>query len=101
MRVVLLAVWLWLAALAVARADGECDAPLADWQPREALVAKLQTEGWQNIAIRIEDGCYLVRAFKTDGGRLRGKFDPATLAPLPGGHGRHGGDGSDHPHPED
>ena len=79
-----------------ALADGFCVAPLADWQPRDALEAKLEGDGWRGIAIRIEDGCYLVHAFNDQGDRLHGKCDPATLAPLLDrghGHGRHGHDG--------
>jgi hypothetical protein len=93
MRVAMFAIWILVATLAVARADGDCNAPLADWQPRDALVAKLQAEGWQDVAIRVHDGCYLVRAFKAEGGRLHGKFDPATLAPMADEHGRHGDEG--------
>jgi len=78
-----------------------CAAPLADWQPREALQKKLETDGWSDIAIRIEDGCYLAHASNARGERLHGKFDPVTLAPMPGG-GRHhhhhdGDDGPFHP----
>ena len=79
-------------------ADEFCDAPLADWQPREALQAKLEGDGWRGVAIRIEDGCYLVHAFNDQGERLHGKFDPATLQPLSDDHHHHhyGGWGDDH-----
>ena len=86
-------------------ADSLCDAPLTDWQPREALQAKLEGEGWRDVAIRMEDGCYLVHASNDQGERLHGKFDPATLEPLPGGHGHHdhdhGHDGWPHDRQED
>ncbi len=72
-----------------ALADRFCEAPLTDWQPREALQTKLESEGWRSVAIRIEDGCYLVHAFNDQGEFLHGRFDPATLEPLPG-HGRGG-----------
>ncbi|WP_113892184.1 hypothetical protein [Roseiarcus fermentans] len=49
-------------------------------------------EGWLGVAIRVEDGCYLVHAFKDQGEPLHGEFDPVTLAPLPR-HGHHGQDG--------
>ena len=104
MRVAALFVLVLLAGLPLSAplADSFCDAPLTDWQPREALLAKLEGEGWQGVAIRIEDGCYLVHAFNDRGERLHGKFDPATLAPQPGGHGHHdhdhgGEDGSHDP----
>jgi hypothetical protein len=73
-----------------AHADRDCEASLADWQPREALVAKLEAEGWRNIAIRIEDGCYLVHAVNAAGERLHGKFDPARLNQVSAGRGHHG-----------
>ena len=103
MRVALFVVLALLTGLRLSAglADPLCDAPLSDWQPREALQAKLEAEGWRDVAIRIEDGCYLVHAFNDQGERLHGKFDPATLAPLPGGHDHHGHDGLPHDHPED
>lgn len=94
MRVALLAI---LAALAMplaspALADSHCEAPLSDWQPRDALQTKLEAQGWRGVAIRVEDGCYLVHASNDQGERLHGMFDPATLEPLPDrrGRGHHG-----------
>jgi len=103
MRVASLVVLALLAGLqfSAGEADSLCDAPLSDWQPREALQAKLEGEGWRDVAIRIEDGCYLVHAFKDQGERLHAKFDPETLAPLPGGRGDHGHEGWSHDQPED
>jgi hypothetical protein len=92
MRVITIAFLIMWAGASAAQADGDCSAPLAEWQPREALVAQLKTQGWRDIAIRIDEGCYLVRAVNGDGERLHGKFDPATLAAVKaGGHG-HGGE---------
>lgn len=59
-----------------------CRAPLAAWQPPTALVDKLTADGWQDIRVRIDDGCYKVRAVDAAGDRLERKFDPATLAPV-------------------
>ena len=104
MRVAALVVLTLLAGLPLSAGladDSFCEAPLSDWQPREALQAKLEGEGWRDIAIRIEDGCYLVHALNDQGERLHGKFDPATLAPLPRGHDHRGHDGWSHDHPED
>jgi hypothetical protein len=56
-----------------------CSAPLADWQPREALQTKLEAEGWTVLSIRSDDGCYKVRATKAGGVRLDAKYDPASL----------------------
>jgi hypothetical protein len=98
MRGVLLVV---LALLAVppagpSLANSNCETPLADWQPREALQMKLESQGWRGVAIRIEDGCYLVHAYNDQNERLHGMFDPVTLEAAPGhdrgqSHYGHGG----------
>ncbi|MCW2285998.1 hypothetical protein M2323_003835 [Rhodoblastus acidophilus] len=94
MRVPLAAVLVVVAGLdvagfRVALADTWCSAPLSDWQPRETFQKKLEAEGWREIAIRVEDGCYLVHAANERGERLHGKFDPVTLAAMPHDHDRH------------
>jgi len=60
-------------------AEQACSAPLADWQPRQALQTKLEAEGWTVMSIRSDDGCYKVRATKAGGERLAAKYDPASL----------------------
>jgi hypothetical protein len=76
-----------------------CNVPLSDWQPRQALQKKLEDEGWQAIAIRIDDGCYKVRAMNAQGERLDAKFDPAKLEIVSrGGRGGHGAPRGDHGH---
>jgi hypothetical protein len=67
-----------LGAMPVA-ANQACSAPLAYWQPREALQTKLEAEGWTVLSIRSDDGCYKVRATKPGGERLDAKYDPASL----------------------
>ncbi|MFG1479981.1 PepSY domain-containing protein [Xanthobacter sp. V4C-4] len=62
-----------------AAADRDCTVPLADWQPREVLQRKLESEGWTVLSIRSDDGCYKVRAANARGGSLKAKYDPATL----------------------
>lgn len=69
-----------------AAADRDCNVPLADWQPREALQKKLEAEGWTVLSIRSDDGCYKVRATNAQGMRLKSKFDPGRLVPIPGQH---------------
>lgn len=80
---------LWLVAPALAQ--HRCRVPLADWQPREALQARLEQQGWTVLSIRADDGCYTVRARNMGGERLEGTFDPATLERVSrhGGHGEH------------
>lgn len=67
----------------LALAETRCAVPLGQWQPKEALETKLKNEGWQEVAIRIDDGCYKVRADGKDGARLQAKFNPETLQPMP------------------
>lgn len=78
-------------------AQHHCRVPLGDWQPREALQARLEQQGWTVLGIRADDGCYKVRARNAAGERLEGKFDPATLEPVgrAGGHDRHDDDEQD------
>ncbi|MBB4200315.1 hypothetical protein CCR94_00490 [Rhodoblastus sphagnicola] len=92
MRVATMALMIMLTSAGAACAHWDCAAPLADWQPREALVSKLEADGWRDVAIRIEDGCYLVHAVNAAGERLHGKFDPASLIQVSSGR-RHHGDG--------
>jgi hypothetical protein len=89
MRFAILVVLALLAVLTPSAgvADPFCLAPLTDWQPPDALQAKLEAEGWRGIAIRVEDGCYLVHASNDQGDRLHGRFDPATLMRVGRGQG--------------
>ncbi|MGH2341418.1 PepSY domain-containing protein [Segnochrobactraceae bacterium EtOH-i3] len=81
-----------------ALADRDCSVPLASWQPREALAAKLRADGWTDFVIRTDDGCYKVKAVNGRGQRMKAKFDPATLERLPSDHdGPHDRDRDDGP----
>ena len=84
-----------VAPAAIVRADERCAVPLADWQPREALKARLERDGWSVVKIRADDGCYKVLAIGPDGVRQKTRFDPATLERVGHDehdrHGRHGG----------
>lgn len=60
-------------------AGPHCRVPLGEWQPREALQAKLEQQGWMVVSIRVDDGCYKVRATNQRGESLERKFDPRTL----------------------
>ena len=75
-----------LASLAVlagglgpALAGDRCDVPAKDWQPREALQAKLEAQGWTVRGIKTENGCYEAKAVDKNGKRLEGVFNPKTL----------------------
>ncbi|WP_028670985.1 PepSY domain-containing protein [Saccharospirillum impatiens] len=60
-------------------ADDDCDDPIANWQPREALRQQLQAEGWIVYRIKVDDGCYEVKAQDNQGHRVEASFAPASL----------------------
>lgn len=62
-----------------ALAGPRCHAPLAEWQPRQALEDKLKAEGWQIRRIKTDDGCYRVYGTRGDGKRVKATFAPDTL----------------------
>lgn len=94
-----LAASLAVAMPSAARADGRCAVPLADWQPREALKAKLEGAGWKVLKIRADDGCYKVLAVDPEGRTVKSRFDPATLDRVEGRD--HDGHGHRHGHEDD
>ena len=67
---------------AVTLADEECTDPIAQWQPREVLKTKLEQQGWVVKRIRIDDGCYEVRAIDAQGRRVKATYAPASLTLL-------------------
>jgi hypothetical protein len=70
-----------LAPAASAR-EAHCTVPMADWQPREAVQALVETQGLTVRRIKIDDGCYEVDALDATGQRVRLRLDPASLAVL-------------------
>ncbi|MDR3374503.1 MAG: PepSY domain-containing protein [Ancalomicrobiaceae bacterium] len=77
-RIALAIIGLGLSASSAA-ASQHCRVPLADWQPREELHRVLEREQWQVVSIRLDDGCYKVKAVRPNGERLEALFDPGTL----------------------
>jgi hypothetical protein len=63
-------------------ADEECTDQIAEWQPREILKKQLEAQGWVVKRIRIDDGCYEVRALDSKGRRVKATFTPASLTLL-------------------
>lgn len=97
---------LLLAALALAaqttlaRAEVECEEPMADWQPVSKLVEAVTAQGWTVQKVRADDGCYHLRATDKDGKPVEAIFDPVSLRLLATGsddHEHHGGDKHDAP----
>ena len=60
-------------------ADDHCNDPVANWQTREALTQQVEQYGWQVQRIKVDDGCYEVRALDRKGNALEAKFSPASL----------------------
>ena len=64
----------------VALADDDCEAPMADWQPRSAVQQLAQSKGWIVQRIKIDDGCYEIKGRDAGGQSIEAKIHPATLA---------------------
>ena len=62
-----------------ALADDDCDDPISNRQPREALRQQLEDDGWIVYRIKIDDGCYEVKAQDNEGNRVEASFAPASL----------------------
>ncbi|MGJ8561760.1 MAG: PepSY domain-containing protein [Litorimonas sp.] len=70
-----------LGAAGVALADDDdCRVPMADWQPREAVQAMAEAQGWTVRRIKTDDGCYEIKGRDATGREIEVKVDPATLA---------------------
>ncbi|MCA3447486.1 MAG: PepSY domain-containing protein [Rhodobacter sp.] len=71
----------FLAALpaGAALADDACFVPMADWQPREAVVQFAAGQGWEVRRIRIDDGCYGISGRDAQGRAIEAKLHPGTL----------------------
>jgi len=67
------------AVVSTASASDICDVPKAEWQPKEALQAKLVEQGWTIKNIKVDDGCYEAYATTGTGERVEAYFDPKTF----------------------
>jgi hypothetical protein len=74
-----LAFTLFVLAGLPAWAGRECDAPPETWQPRNAVSALAERNGWQVDRLKIDDGCYEIKGRDAAGQRLKAKIDPASL----------------------
>ncbi len=43
-------------------ADDDCSVPRADWQSREAVARLAEENGWIVRKIKVDDGCYEIKA---------------------------------------
>lgn len=73
-----------LAVLAgsAARADQDCFVPMADWQPRNAVVTLAASNQWTVRRIKIDDGCYQIDGTDATGRQIEVTLHPGTLAVL-------------------
>lgn len=59
-----------------------CNVPADKAQPKDALKAQLEKDGWTVRQIKDDKGCYEAYAVKADGTRMENLFDPETLKML-------------------
>lgn len=78
----LLAAALLAASLPPAWASDDCDAPPETWQPRSAVHALAERQGWSVRTLKIDDGCYEIKGRDAEGRRIKARIDPATLQVL-------------------
>lgn len=62
-----------------ALADDDCFVPMADWQPRDAVVRLAAENGWSVRRIKIDDGCYEIKGHDAGGREIEVKIHPGTL----------------------
>lgn len=60
-------------------ADDKCDAPPETWQPRSAVGALAERNGWRIERMKVDDGCYEIKGRDAQGLRFKAKIDPVTL----------------------
>jgi len=74
-----LALAILVLAVQPVRAEDDCDAPSETWQPRSAVRALAERNGWRIDKLKIDDGCYEIKGRDADDRRFKAKLDPATL----------------------
>lgn len=62
-----------------AMASDDCDAPVQQWQSRDAVMAMAAQQGWRVRRLKIDDGCYELRGIDAQGQAFKAKIDPSTL----------------------
>ena len=63
-------------------ADDDCEAPVQQWQSREAVRQMAVAQGWQVQRLEIDDGCYEIRGTDAEGRAFKVKVDLQTLKVL-------------------
>ncbi|MFS2156754.1 PepSY domain-containing protein [Pseudomonas sp. Pseusp122] len=63
-----------------ALADDDCREPVSDWQPRETLRQRVEQQyGWNVQRIKVDDGCYKIKAADRKGNAIEARYAPASL----------------------
>ena len=75
----MLAVFATLSAGPAVADEDACIVPMADWQPREALVQMAADNGWTVRRIKIDDGCYEIYGRDAEGRRIEVTIHPQSL----------------------
>jgi hypothetical protein len=88
-----MALALLLVAGQPARAGKKCDAPPQTWQPRSAVAALAERNGWHIERWKVDDGCYEIKGRDAQGRRFKAKIDPASLQVVSVKREHDGGDG--------
>ncbi|HEY9056838.1 MAG TPA: PepSY domain-containing protein [Aurantimonas sp.] len=70
----------FVAAGAAHADDDDCDVPMANWQPREAVQKMAEAQGWTVRRIKADDGCYEIDGRDLQGREIEVTVDPGTLA---------------------
>jgi hypothetical protein len=71
-----------LTSSGAALASDDCRRAMSEWQSREAVITYVLGLGLESERLRIDDGCYEVRARDSQGNQVRLQIDPTTLAIL-------------------
>ena len=66
-------------ATSTAYASDLCHVSKGEWQSKEALQEKLESEGWKVSRIKVDDGCFEAYAKDAEGRRVEAYFNPKTL----------------------
>lgn len=71
--------FLTLCSAGAARASDDCFVPMADWQPRDAVIRLAEERGWTVRRVKIDDGCYEIRGRDADGREIEVRLHPGSL----------------------
>lgn len=63
-----------------ALADDDCYIPMSRWQPRDAVQAMAEQQGWTVLRLKAHDGCYIIHGHDASGRVFDLRLNPATLA---------------------